>query len=166
MRLSVPLAVILTCTLLLSQSDVAPDELTKPFDWPMLASSDAGLQFFLRTRWADGVLQYVVTLADGKGRLARWFSKHPDTGPVPLSSFQTTFSDEAGFRIYTIIIDDRTFSKIEGTKNYEATGERRCTEKIYRAMLIAVKATNGTDKSSHGFNYPTGLTAVAPPRKR
>jgi hypothetical protein len=108
-----------------------------------------------------------VTLADGKGRLTRWFLKHPDTGPVPLSSFQTTFSDATGFRIYTIIIDDRTFAKIEGTKTYEATGERRCTERIYRAMLIAVKATNGAEKFSHGFNYPTELAAVAPPpRKR
>lgn len=97
MRLGVVLPLILSCTALLSQTDVAVDDLAKPYAWPMLTSTDAGLQFFLRTRWADGVLQYVVTLADGKGRLARWFSKHPDTGPIARSSFQTTFSDEAAF---------------------------------------------------------------------
>jgi hypothetical protein len=58
MRLGVALALVLSCTALLSQTDVAADDLAKPFDWPMLASTDAGLRFFLRTRWADGVLQY------------------------------------------------------------------------------------------------------------
>jgi hypothetical protein len=48
------------------------------------------VQFLLRTRWEDGVLQYVVTLTDSKGKIAKWFSKHPDSGPVPLSSFQVT----------------------------------------------------------------------------
>lgn len=159
-------ALVMTASVLSSQTGVASsDTLAKPFDWPMLASNEVGVQFYLRTRWADGALQYVATLADGKGRVAMWFAKHPDTGTVPQSAFQATFSDEAGFRLYTLYFYDRTFSRIEGTTRYEATGESRFTEKIYRAMLAAVKAADGSQNSSHGFNFPTELIPASPPKR-
>jgi len=127
-----------------TQTDTAQEDLAKPFTWPMIVSSEAGIQFFLRTRWADGVLQYVVTLTDSKGRVAKWFSKHPDTGPVPLSSFQVTFADEEDFHLYTLYLHDRTFAKVGGTANLEAKGESQCTEKIYRAALKAKQKARPT----------------------
>jgi hypothetical protein len=84
-------------------------------------------------------LKYVATLTDSKGRVARYFSKHPDNGEIPLASFRVTFSDEEGFHLYTLYIDDRTFSRIEGTTNFESAGEAKCTERVYRAALKAAK---------------------------
>ena|SRR5690348_1975936 len=162
----VVLAVALIAYPLASQTDTAPDDLSRPFNWPMLTSSTAGIHFFLRTRWEGGVLKYVATLTDSKGRIARYFSKHPDNGPIPLSSFQVTFSDESGFRLYTLYIRDRTFTKIEGTANFESAGESQCTEKCYRTAMKASKASSATDQSSHGLNFPSELTTNTPPAKR
>jgi len=55
------------------QTDTAQDDLAKPFNWPMIISQEAGVQFFLRTRWQDGVLAYVVTLTDTKAGLQSGF---------------------------------------------------------------------------------------------
>lgn len=136
-----------------TQTETAQGDLAKPFNWPVIVSSEAGIQFFLRTRWEDGVLQYVVTLTDSKGRIARWFSKHPNSGPAPLSSFQVTFADEEDFHLYTLYLHDRSFAKVGGTTNWESKGESQCTEKIYRAALKAARAKSTSDQSSHGFNY-------------
>jgi hypothetical protein len=132
----------------------------------MITSTTAGIQFSLRTRWEEGVLKYVATLTDSKGRIARYFLKHPDNGPIPLSSFQVFFSDEQGFRLYTLYIDDRTFSKIEGTANFESDGQRQFTEKLYRAALKAAKAASTSDQSSHGLTFPSELQTAPPPAKR
>ena len=150
-----------------TQTDTARDDLAKPFNWPMIISSEAaGIQCYLRTRWEAGVLAYVVTLTDSKGRIAKWFLKHPDSGPVPLSSFQITFADEEDFQLYILYLHDRTFTKLVGTKNWESKGESQCTEKIYRAALKAANAKSTSDQSSHGFNYPSELDAPSPPVKR
>ena len=163
---SVVLALAATASPLVSQTDTAQDDLSKPFNWSVITSATAGIQLSLRTRWEDGVLKYVATLTDSKGRVATYFSKHPDNGPIEMSSFPVTFSDEAGFRLYILYISDRTFTKVEGTANYESAGERQCTEKIYRAALKAAKATSASDQSSLGLNYPTELTAAPRPAKR
>jgi hypothetical protein len=160
------LAVVLTASPISSQTDTVQDDLAKPFNWSGITSAEAGIQLSLRTRWEDGVMKYVATLTDGKGRIARYFSKHPENGPIPMSSFQVTFSDEAGFRLYTLYIHDRTFAKVEGTANFESAGESQCTEKVYRAALKAAKATSKSDQSSHGLNFPTELTATPAPAKR
>lgn len=94
-------------------------------------------------------MKYVAALTDSKCRVERYFSKHRDNGPIPLSSFQGTFSDEAGFRLYTLYIDDRTFTKIEGTANFESAGERKCTETIYQAALKSAKAIRTPGQPSH-----------------
>lgn len=145
------------------QTDVAQDDLAKPFNWPMIISSEASVQLFLRTRWEGGVLAYVVTLTDSKGRIAKWFLKHPDSGPVPPSSFQVTFADEEDFHLYTLYLHDRTFTKVGGTANWESKGESLCTQKIYRAALKAAKAKSTSGQSSHGFNYPSELDAPSSP---
>ncbi len=145
------------------QRDIAQDDLAKAFNWPTVVSSEAGIQFFLRTRWEDGVLHYVVTLTDSKGRVAKWFSKHPDNGRFPLSSFQATFADEEGFSLYTLYLHDGTFVKVGGTTNWESKGESQCTEKIYRAALKAANAKSTSDQSSYGFNYPLELGASSSP---
>lgn len=151
---------------LASQTDTPQDDLAKPFNWPEIVSKDAGIQFSLRTRWADGVLKYVATFVDGKGRIARHLLRHPDNGAVPLSSFQVTFSDEDGFRLYMFYIVDRSLSEIEGTVKYEAYGESSCTEKIYRAALKAAAKAAGTAESAHGFNFPSELTEVTLPARK
>lgn len=149
-----------------TQPDTALDDLSKPFNWPAIASSEAGIQFVLRTRWEDGVLRYVVTFTDSKGRIAKWFSKHPDSGQVPLSSFQATFADEEDFHLYTLYLLDRNFARIAGTTNWESKGESQCTERIYRAALKASKAKSASGQSSHGFTFPTELTEGPPAPKR
>lgn len=161
---SVALAVAFLASPLASQTDAVPDDLAKSFNWREVASTEAGIRLSLRTRWEDGVLKYVATLIDGKGRVARYFSKHPDNGQIPMSSFQLTFSDEEGFHLYTLYIRDRTFTKIEGTANFESGGESKCTEKIYRAALKAAKTTSTSEQSPYGFTFPTELTS--PPAKR
>ena len=146
-----------------AQTDTAQDDLVKPYNWPRIGSSEAGIQLFLRTRWEGGALQYVVTLTDRKGKIPKWFSKHPDSGPVPLSSFQVTFADEEDFHLYTLYLHDRTFTKVGGTTNWESKGESQCTEKIYRAALKAAHAKSTSDESSHGFNYPSELDTPSSP---
>jgi hypothetical protein len=146
-----------------TQTGTAQDDLAKPFNWPLIVSSEAGVQFLLRTRWQDGVLAYVATLTDSKGRIAKWFLKHPDGGAVPLSSFQVTFADEEDFRLYTLYLHDRTFTRVAGTAHWEAKGESQCTEKIYRAALKAATAKGASDQSSHGLNYPSELDEPSPP---
>jgi hypothetical protein len=111
-------------------------------------------------------LAYVVTLTDSKGRIAKWFSKHPDNGPVPFTSFQVTFADEDDFHLYTLYLHDRTFAKVGGTTNWESKGESQCKEKIYRAALKAAKEKSTSDESSHGLNYPSELEASSVPGKR
>jgi hypothetical protein len=108
----------------------------------------------------------LATLTDNKGRVAKYFKKYPDDGRTPRSSFQVTFSDEAGFRLYTLYSLDRSFAKIGDTATFEANGKSRCTEKIYRAVLKAVKAANTSAQSSHGFTFPTELTEAPSPAKR
>jgi hypothetical protein len=151
-----------------AQTDTATaqDELATPFNWPTIGVSEAGIQFSLRTRWEGGVLQYVVTLVDGKGRIAKWFSKHPDTGPIPFASFRVMFDDEEDFGIYTLYLHDRTFTKLEGTANWESKGENKCTEKIYRAALKAVKAKLPSNMTSHALGYPAELDAPSTTPKR
>jgi hypothetical protein len=53
-------------------TETAPDDLSKPFDWPVIVSKGAGLQMSVRTAWADGVMKYVVKLSDSKGRIERY----------------------------------------------------------------------------------------------
>jgi hypothetical protein len=162
---SVVLVVAFLAAPLASQTDTAVDDLAKSYNWKGLASTEAGIQLSLRTRWEDGVLKYVATLTDSKGRVARYFSKHPDNGNIPMSSFQLTFSDEEGFHLYTLYIKDRTFTKIEGTINFESAGESKCPEKIYRAALKAAEASP-SDSASYGLTFPTELTAASMPAKR
>jgi hypothetical protein len=142
------------------------DDPTKPFNWPVVGSQAAGVQLSLRTRWSEGVLQYVATLTDSKGRAERYFSRHPDTGAIPLTSFHITLFDEADFRLYVLYISDRTFSKTEGTVDFKSDGESGCTEKIYRAALKAAQAAaSGTVTIE--LAYPSELTEAAlPPAKK
>lgn len=138
-----------------AQNDTAEIELAKPFDWPVIVAKTPGLEFSLRTALQEGVLKYVATINDGKGRVARYLSK-PRGGSVATSSFQVKFSDEAGFLLYTLYILDHTLSKIDDTSTFESTAESRCTEKFYRTLLKA---------SNIAFTYPTELTKPNPPSK-
>lgn len=148
-----------------SQTDTAPDDLAKSFNWGEITSTKTGIQLSLRTRWENGVLKYVATLTDSKGRVARYFSKHPDNGQIPMSSFQVTFLDEEGFHLYTLDIRDRTFSKVEGTVNFESAGESECTEQIYRAAVKASKASSTNGQSAYELTFPTELGAAPVPVK-
>lgn len=149
-----------------TQAEAAQDGLKKPFNWPVIDSIEGGIQFSLRTRWSDGILQYVAILTDSKGRVAKYFLRHPDTDPIPLASFHVTFFDEAGFRLYAIYIKDRDFSKTEGTANFEADGESECAEKIYRAALKAAQAVPA-DRTTIALSFPTELLkADARPSKK
>ena len=64
------------------------EDLSKPFDWPVIVSENAGLQMSVRTAWADGALKYIVKIADCKSRIERYLSKH---GIHAVFSFQVTF---------------------------------------------------------------------------
>ena len=143
------------------RTDAAGD-LTTPFTWPVVGSVSAGIQFALRTRWADGNIQYVATITDTKGRLAKYFEKHQDTGQIPLSSFHVAFYDSADFELYTIYFYDRAFSKTEGTADYQANGQSRCDEKLYRQVISASQsAPPGTVTIE--LAYPTELAEGGPP---
>lgn len=153
----------LIAPLLVAQPETTQDDLSKPFDWPVIVSKGAGLQMSVRTAWADGVLKYVLKIADSKGRIERYLSKH---GIHAVSSFQVTFSDEAGFRLYTIYIPDYALSKTAGTASYEADGEGKCTEKIYRAAIKASRASGQSDNATIGLTYPSELETPPPAPNR
>jgi hypothetical protein len=154
---------LLIAPLRVAQTDTTLDELSKPFDWPVIVSKGAGLQMSVRTAWADGLMKYVVKLADSKGRIERYVSKH---GIHAVSSFQVTFADEAGFRLYTIYIPDSALSRSAGTASYEADGQGGCTEKIYRAAIKASKASGQSDNATIGLTYPSELeTPLSAPRR-
>jgi hypothetical protein len=138
----------------LAQAATAQDDLAKPVNWPSVGSQTAGIQLSLRTRWVNGSLEYSAILADRKGKVARYFSRHLDSGPIPLASFRVSFYDEQDFPIYTIYIDDRDFSKVENTTTFQAYGKRQCTEKMYRTLL----------SSGLALSYPTELATSGPTR--
>jgi hypothetical protein len=140
----------------------APDDLTRPFSWPVISSNSAGIQFTLRTRWTDGSMQYVALLTDTKGKPAKYFQKHPDVGQIPLSSFHVAFYDNGDFKLYTIYIPDRSFSQTEGTPTYRADGESPCTQKLYRDMVKAAQTAPPGTKSI-ALEFPTELTETSPP---
>lgn len=155
---SVLLAIVFIASPLLSQTGTQ-DDLAKPFDWPLITSSAPGIQFSLRTRWeAYHGLRYVATLTDSKGRVAKYFLKHPDNGRAPMSSFYVTFLDEAGFRLYTLYIPDREFSKVADTANFEANDQAPCDDKVYMELLKAAKASSAAAKITYKLSYPTELT--------
>jgi len=143
------------------------DELGKPLDWPLLVSKSAGIQFTLRTAWRDGVLRYVATFSDEKGRIARYLSKRKG-GPV-LSSFSFSFHDGDGFLLGTVYIPDSSLSKDGDTLNFKAEGENQCAEKLYRAVVASWKAAIAAGPSvpsSHAVSFPSELDAPPSSPKR
>jgi hypothetical protein len=134
------------------------DDLGKPLDWPSLVSTSAGIQFTLRTAWRDGVLKYVATFSDEKGRIARYLSKRKG-GPA-LSSFSFSFRDADGFLLGTVYIPDSSLSKDADTLSFRAAGENKCAEKLYRAVVESWNAAisaGPSAPSTHTVSFPSEL---------
>jgi hypothetical protein len=142
-----------------AQSQAPTDEdLGKPLDWPSLVSTSAGIQFTLRTVWRDGVLKYVATFSDEKGRIAKYLSKRKG-GPA-LSSFSFSFRDADGFLLGTVYIPDSSLSKDADTLNFTAAGENQCAEKLYRAVVESWNAAisaGPSAPSTHTMSFPSEL---------
>ena len=139
------------------------DELGKPLDWPSLVSESAGIQFSLRTAWRDGVLKYVATFSDEKGRIARYLSKRKG-GPVH-SSFSFSFRDGDGFLLGTVYIPNSSLSKDGDTLNFRAVGENQCEEKLYRAVVESWNAAisaGPSAPSTHTVSFPSELENEPP----
>jgi hypothetical protein len=157
-------ALALIAPFLVAQTDTTQDELSKPFDWPVIASKAAGIQLSVRTAWADGVMKYIVKLGDSKGRIERYLAKHGIHAGA--SSFVVSFADQSGFRLYAIYIPDYALSKTSGTASYEADGQAECTEKIYQAATKASKASEQSENSTIALTYPSELETPPPAPKR
>jgi len=152
------------CVIGLPVAAVSPeqDELDHFIQWPMISSQSAGTHFFLRTRLKSGVLQYVATVTDNKGRSAKYFAETRSRG-VALSKstapnlFQIAFSNGSASRLYTVTISDSMFQKIADSGFYEAIGESPCTEEVYRAMLQGLRESAVSARSSHSWIVPAEL---------
>ncbi len=81
-----------------------------------------------------------------------------------MSSFYVTFLDEAGFRLYTLYIPDREFSKVADTANFEANDQAPCEDKLYREFLKVAKESSAAAKlTTYKLSYPTELTEPPKP---
>jgi hypothetical protein len=146
------------------------DEPGKPLDWPSLVSTSAGIQFNLRTAWRDGVLKYVATFSDEKGRIAKYLSNlsRRKGGPV-LSSFSFSFRDGDGFLLGTVYIPNSFLSKDAGTLDFRAVGETQCAEKLYWAVVESWNAANAAGPSApstHTVSFPSELDEAPGSAKR
>jgi hypothetical protein len=130
-------------------------DLGRFFEWPMIRSPKAGTYFILRTRLRKGVLQYVATVTDNKGRTGKYFAANKGRPTVP--PFQIMLATASGTRLCSITIPDSMFLKIGRTAYYEAVGESPCREEDYRAALEAVRAGGASDRSSHSWIVPPDL---------
>ncbi len=131
------------------------DGLAVFFQWAMITSQSAGTHFFLRTQWRDGLLHYVATVTDNKGRTAKHFAKRPNDETAP--PFQIAFASASGERLFTLTISDSLFLKVANTGYYEAVGETPCSEDSYRASLEGARKTASYNRASHSWDVPADL---------
>jgi hypothetical protein len=131
-----------TLSLLLStqpvnaQTQRAPKtvNISTPLDWPVHEAPQTGIDFYIKTKWEDARMHYVVTLDDKKKQLDSYFLKTRG-GVVPVSSFQATFYDSDGFKLFTLFLQDNEFKQLAGTSQYRVASSSPCTEKVYRALV-------------------------------